>query len=224
MEQAIFVILAALLTSCGGGGGSGEISTAENPHLACFGDSIARRAGQANRQEHGDTCAMIAKTIDATWENHGIGGATSAEILAFMEAQPRVEATHVALMVGRNDIRETAGITVEQSNTNLDEIVRLVEDVPSIAIWSVWNCDNGQEEAGSVRWNTRVELNSYRQMRYPDYYRDVRQVLLDNYDPLDPIEVEDYSLGMIPKRLRADPIHLSYAGNLIAAEVTFPEH
>lgn len=63
-----------------------------------------------------------------------------------------------------------------------------------------------------------VSLNSRMAQAFGDHYLDIRQVLIDHYDPTNPQDQADHANDVPPSSLRANPLHPNDAGYRLIAE------
>jgi hypothetical protein len=219
MKYLTVIIAASMLM--GGCGGSDSVKESD-PNLVCIGDSVMRRSGDTHRELYGDTCEMIASAFGiSTFQNLGIPGASTLEIRRDLQKRGKIDASHIVFASGRNDLRLhlEQGITVGDAHVEAQRVVALIEHVPNIYIWSTWIADSPEEYCPSDSCNFVDQLNSLRQQYWPQYYVPVAETLIGQYDPLEPCEVDGWAKCVIPASLRADSVHLNYAGNLAAIEV-----
>lgn len=83
-------------------------------------------------------------------------------------------------------------------------------------VLSILNAEN--ESVGSAAYNSIVQLNTELAQTYPDNYIDIRQILVNAYDPSNPQDARDYNNDTPPASLRNDNEHLNDAGYRIVAE------
>lgn len=75
----------------------------------------------------------------------------------------------------------------------------------------------GSEPRGSPSYREITQLNASLAAAYPDNFIDVRQVLVDSYDPASAEDVRDHSNDVPPASLRNDDQHPNEAGYAIVA-------
>jgi lysophospholipase L1-like esterase len=147
--------------------------------------------------------------------NRGVGGETSSQIRTRLEAE--ASATLRTLMsiiwAGRNNSQDVA--------TVLADIAAMVAKVGKYLVLSVLNASN--EPTGSTAYASIKSINDQLAARYGERYVDVRQALLDAYNPALAQDVTDRANGVIPTSLRRavagvpDVIHLNGTGNGVVA-------
>ena len=85
-------------------------------------------------------------------------------------------------------------------------------------VLSVLNGNYGNEKKGGAGYNNIISLNRSLAAIYTNNYLDIRSILISNYDPNDPGDVEDYNNDVVPRSLRSDNIHLNDKGYTIVAQ------
>jgi len=128
-------------------------------------------------------------------------------------------------VINQNDI---AVIWVGRNNTWATETVlldalrlyKLFDRVTSRII--VLSVTNGRDEFAGTAVHTNItSINRHLGFEFGESYIDVRQLLIDAYDPSDPQSVIDYQQDTTPASLRGDKVHLNVAGNQIIAEALY---
>jgi len=75
----------------------------------------------------------------------------------------------------------------------------------------------GDEGIGTTSYDLLAEINAALARAYPDNFIDIRRILINNYDPTDPQDVQDHDNDIPPTSLRNDNWHLNDKGYGIVA-------
>ena len=108
---------------------AGPLRAADQPILVCYGDSITAGYGLSNDQSYPD---FLQKKLDARGYrykvvNQGTSGATTKDALAGLPFLLRMHPAIVIVEFGGND--GLRGLPVEQSRSNLDQLLTALERV-----------------------------------------------------------------------------------------------
>ena len=85
-------------------------------------------------------------------------------------------------------------------------------------VLSILNAQN--EGVGTAPYNAIMQLNAQLARTYPNNYLDIRQILVNRYDPGNAQDLRDYANDTAPESLRTDNDHLNERGyGIVAQEV-----
>ncbi|MBV1883576.1 MAG: hypothetical protein KUG82_18185 [Pseudomonadales bacterium] len=123
-----------------------------------------------------------------------------------------IAANDIAVIwVGRNNAHELDTVLLD-----VLRIYNLFAKVTSRII--VLSVINGEAEyTGTTSHSSITAINEQLKFEFGDSYLDIRQVLIESYDPNESQSVIDYEKGTTPSSLREDNVHLNAAGNQIVA-------
>jgi len=76
----------------------------------------------------------------------------------------------------------------------------------------------GDEGIGTSSYDQLAQINTDLAQAYPDNFIDIRKILINNYDPTNPLDVQDYNNDVPPSSLRNDNEHLNDNGYGIVAQ------
>lgn len=76
----------------------------------------------------------------------------------------------------------------------------------------------GDEGIGTASYVQLVQINADLARAYPDNFLDIRSILINNYDPTNPQDVQDHNNDVPPSSLRNDKEHLNDKGYGIVAQ------
>lgn len=76
----------------------------------------------------------------------------------------------------------------------------------------------GDEGIGTAEYDQIVQINAELAEAYPDNFIDIRRILINNYDPTNPQDVQDHNNDVPPSSLRNDNWHLNDKGYGIVAQ------
>jgi hypothetical protein len=133
---------------------------------------------------------------------------------------------------GINDFRSgtDADLTddVETIRANVDAMVDFAERSGRNVILLSLTADNYSTEfIGGIRYVRILELNNHWSQKYPSYYArgnnglDLRETLVENYNPAIAQDVIDYGNDITPSSLRSDDRHPNTTGYGIYASVAY---
>jgi hypothetical protein len=113
------------------------------------------------------------------------------------------------LWLGRNNLEEPDRILAD---------LRACADTVTAGRYLVLGIVNADDEGrGSVAHGHILALNARLAGTFGDRYLDIRQVLIDGYDPADPQDQSDHANDVPPSSLRANRLHPNDAGYLVVA-------
>ena len=112
--------------------------------------------------------------------------------------------------MGQNNFYQTAQIK--------SDIANCINSLTSsrFIVLSILNAET--EVVGTAPYNAIIQLNNELAQAYPNNYIDIRQILVDNYNPASSQDVRDYNNNTPPASLRSDNEHLNEAGYRIVAQ------
>ncbi len=76
----------------------------------------------------------------------------------------------------------------------------------------------GDEGIGTTSYDQLAQINAALAQGYPDNFIDIRRILVNNYDPTNPQDVQDHNNDVPPTSLRNDNEHLNDKGYGIVAQ------
>lgn len=158
-------------------------------------------------------------TPERPFQNGGVSGQTSAQILSRCQAGPAMPTDIAVIWAGRND----PGALISQAST-LANIAAMIATLPHsrYLVLSVPNGDASSEYAGGASYNAILSLNAALAAAWPRAYVDMRSILVAAYNPSIAQDVIDHGRDVPPSSLRlsGDFLHYNAAGHaVIAAEI-----
>lgn len=153
---------------------------------------------------------MLGRELGWGAQNFGVGGNSSTQIRTRFEADPSRWGMPVIIWAGRNDY--TSPPTVESN------IAAMVADLTSTH-YLILSTTNGEGEGiGTTAYTEITTLDASLASTYGAHYVDVREWLVQHYDPNQPADVTDFQNDVVPNSLRGDWQHLDDAGYALVAQ------
>jgi lysophospholipase L1-like esterase len=194
-------------------------ATAETDDVSCWGDSLTLSGSVAEDRYP----SVLAELIGGgTWcVNLGVGGETSAQIYSRIESDTRHMAAIQVFWLGRNDASTGWDATASAAlKTRIADSISLITSTPKrYLVLGVINGDYADEYDGTTKHTNLLSLNDDLAALYPSNFIDIRQVLIDEADPV--ADATDISNDVPPDSLRSDDIHLNAAGYAIVAQAVY---
>ena len=141
--------------------------------------------------------------------NLGVGGETSTQTLARVQALPEAWKLPTIIWTGRNDGQ------VASAETNIAAIVAKLTHTNYIVLGLL---NTSAETIGTGGYNIITQINSDLAATYGSKFFDMRTYLVAQYNPGIPQDVTDHSNDITPSSLRVDTVHLNVAGYSLAAQ------
>ena len=125
---------------------------------------------------------------------------------------------YIIIWSGRNNYTAT--------NTVKADIADMVAHMTTTnyLIMGIINGNYAGEFKGQANYNTMIALNSSLAATYGNKYLDIRQILVNSYNPALPQDVIDFTNDTVPASLRADNIHLTATGYGIVASNVYAKY
>lgn len=199
-----FLLYASLL--------AGGAAIAQQPiEIVAWGDSLTQGTGGKGDSwpvwftRMSDGIGVISK---------GVGGQTSTQIKERMLAGKELHGKFTVIWAGRNNAFDQKG-TVQ---TDIAEMVAalgadnyLIVGIPNSA---------KEPKDGPERWKLNLidKLNASLKETYGTRFVDIRPILVEAYDPSQPLDVKDHADNVVPSSLRSDALHLNSAGYKVVAQ------
>ena len=118
--------------------------------------------------------------------------------------------------MGRNGYQNSESIM-----SYLAGAVAFLKGKKRFIVMTVTNGSADDERNTGVNYHYFIELNNLIKATYPNNFFDVREMLIENYNPLIPQDVIDFNTDTTPSSLRTDAIHLNAAGNTLLSTKLF---
>lgn len=118
---------------------------------------------------------------------------------------------------GRNDV--LSRFSNESILENIDLMIRSIKGNDHFLVLSI--TDASFESVGSPGFKQISELNKSLSEAYPENWVDVRDALVNSYNPESPADVAAFDSGKIAPSLFVDGLHLNDRGNKIVAQTVY---
>lgn len=142
-------------------------------------------------------------------QNFGVGGNTSTQIRSRFETDGTRYGMPTIIWAGRNNYNSPT--TVEA------DIAAMVADLTTTH-YLVLSVTNGEGEGiGTTAYTEITSIDASLAASYGSHYLDVREMLVQHYDPNQPADVTDFQNDVVPTSLRGDWQHLNDAGYALVA-------
>lgn len=177
--------------------------------IAGYGDSMTSAA-----QGYGNY--IITQMVTGSFSNGGVGGETSTQVKdRYLAASNTEKQKTLVIWVGRNNNTATAIILADvAAMVGAHTAARaLVGKLPEYIVLSVCNGNYATEYNTGVNYHYFTDIRDALSALYGARFLDIRQLLVDAYNPDLPQDVIDHGRGITPTSLRTDDIHLNAAGN-----------
>jgi lysophospholipase L1-like esterase len=202
--QLFSIALSPLICGCG-------VQARLNADIYCWGDSLT--AG--NQDGTGITYPLLlAQQSQLSVANEGISGETSNRIRQRMLSTLEIPNSTTIIWAGRNDNYDQ-----DQILSNIKQMVLAIPPPNNFLILSIPN--TAGEPLGSSGYNMIISINQALQKTYPDNYLDIRELLVEQYDPTNPQDVSDHLNDIPPSSLRFDVTHPNAKGYTYIEEQVF---
>ncbi len=125
---------------------------------------------------------------------------------------------------GRNNILQTT-LGPWGPQQVLSDIAAQVATVPSgenYLVLSILNENDPAERSGGFFYQNVIELNNSLSNIYGSHYLDVRSILVNAYDPTQPVDVTDHGYDMWPTSLSAITAQGTLVSSIAADDLAFP--
>ena len=177
--------------------------------LVAWGDSLTAGAGGTPWTSTFTSLSGIP-TI-----NRGVGGQTSTQIASRFFAEPLLHDEITVIWSGRNNWWET--------QTVISDIESMVAELsgPYFILGVINGSYSGIETIGQPNYNNILALNSSLESIYGSRFIDIREILVNAYNPSLPQDLTDFTNDVPPSSLRADQIHLNTAGYSVVANAVY---
>lgn len=195
-----FVLLLIALTACK------KDNFFENVVFA-WGDSFT--AGLSSKYNYP---AYLRQLAQMGVVNKGVGSTTSTEIAQMMLATKSSFNSGAIIWAGRNNFRDTAQVKAD--------IAKMVGALKTnrFLVLGIVNRNNAAERKGGVDYEMIIKLNKSLALQYGEHFIDIRQHLVDSYNPNDAADVSNHEADVTPTSLRSDALHLNELGYQVVAE------
>lgn len=156
--------------------------------------------------------SLLSDILGIPVSNQGVAGQTSTQIKTrFLAATDKFADTAI-IWAGQNNPSNPAVVL-----SDIAAMVAAMTPPKRFFVLSVLNGNYPGNEKGGSGYANIMAINGALAATYPGHYIDVRQPLIDAYDPNNPQDVIDHDRDIIPSSLRVDKIHLTSAGYQIVA-------
>lgn len=123
----------------------------------------------------------------------------------------RVDLINVFWM-GQNNFYDSARI-----KSDIENCIATLSSQKFIVL-SILNSGSGNEGIGTAPYNAIQQINTELARAYPNNYLDIRKILVNSYNPGNPLDVLDYNNDVPPSSLRTDADHPNEQGYAIVAQ------
>lgn len=146
---------------------------------------------------------------------NGVSGDTSAQILERMNVSPHLWKNTTIIWAGRNDY--AAGTP---NSTILANIASMVANLghQRYIVLGILNANVPNEWNTGADYPRLISLNNSLASIYGAHYFDMREYMVQNYNPANPQDVIDYGHDVTPTTLRIDLLHPNDHGAALIAD------
>ncbi len=125
---------------------------------------------------------------------------------------------------GRNNILHTTSGPwgAQQVLADIAAQVATVPQGKSYLVLSILNENDAAERSGGFFYDNVIELNNSLSNIYGSHYLDIRSILVNAYDPTQPLDVIDHSYDMWPTSLSAITAQGTLVSDIGANDLVFP--
>lgn len=195
-------------------------ASGEKYSMRAYGDSMTAGAGSTGNT-NGWPTQYFAVDTNRMIGNFGVSGETASQIKDRLIIDPSIESDTVVIMAGTNDY-QGGPTAVTNALAAIDTMVAAVTATGNTK-WVVCTPPGSWlDTEGSANHGYLISLCNSIASTYPNNYIDIRQDIIDAYNPGVPQDVIDFNNDVTPSTLQApgDTPHLNDAGyGVVAASI-----